>query len=113
VSGDPPALFVPMTMKPAITPDWNDLEVRRSRWLQIMALKPGITREQAQAGIDLVWHSVRAEELKQLGHSSERFRDGFLTNSHLFLGDGSKGVPVHGTVPTTLLIVMGMAALMA
>ncbi len=76
-------------------------------------LNPGITREQAQAGIDLVWHSVRAEELKQLGHSSERFRDAFLTNSHLSLGDGSKGVPVHGTVPTTLLIVMGMAALMA
>ncbi len=114
VGGDNPAVFVPMTMKPEITPGWNDLEERRSRWLHIIGrLNPGITREQAQAGIDLVWHSVRAEELKQLGHSSERFRDAFLTNSHLSLGDGSKGVPVHGTVPTTLLIVMGMAALMA
>ena len=48
-----------------------------------------------------------------MGHSSERWRDAFLTNSHLLLDDGSKGVPVHGTVPTTLIVVMGLAALMA
>ncbi len=114
VGGDSPAVFVPMTMKPEITPDWNDLEERRSRWLSIAGrLKPGLNRAQAQAGVDQLWYSIRADELKQLGHSSQTFRDAFLTNSHLFLDDGSKGVPVHGTVPTTLLIVMGMAALMA
>ena len=114
VGKDNPALFVPMTMKPQVTPDWNDLEERRSKWLNIVGrIKPGLTRQQAQARIDLLWHSLRANELQQMGHSSESFRDGFLTNSHLFLDDGSKGVPVHGRVPTTLLIVMGMAALMA
>ncbi len=114
VGGDNPAVFVSMTMKPEITPDWNDLEERRSKWLHIIGrLNPGLTRAQAQAGIDQLWHSIRADELKQLGRSSQTFRDAFLTNSHLFLDDGSKGVPVHGTVPTTLLIVMGMAALMA
>jgi putative ABC transport system permease protein len=114
VGGDNPAVFVPMTMKPEITPDWNDLEDRRSRWLDIVGqLKPGMSREQAQAGTDQVWHSIRADELKQLGRTSQRFRDAFLTNSHLFLEDGSRGVPVHGTVPTTLLIVMGMAVFVA
>src|SRR6266700_7962516 len=114
VGGDNPAVFVPMTMKPVITPDWNDLEERRSRWLNIAGrLKPGLTRAQAQAEIDQLWHSIRADDLKKLGHSSQRFRDAFLTNSHLFLDDGSKGVPVHGTGPTTVLIVMGMAVLMA
>ena len=113
VGGDNSAIFVPMTMKPEITPDWNDLEERRSGWLHIIGrINPGITREQAQAEIDLVWHAVRAEDLKQLGDSSRRFRDAFLTNSHLFLDDGSNGVPVHGTVPKTLLIAMGLAALM-
>ena len=112
VGGDNPAVFVPMTMKPVITPDWNDLEERRSRWLQIVGrLKSGITREQAQAGGDQVWHSIRADELKQLGRTSQTFRDAFLTNSHLFLDDGSKGVRVRGSV-TTLLIVMGMTVLM-
>src|SRR5262249_51688901 len=35
------------------------------------------------------------------------------TNSHLFLDDGSKGISVHGTLSSTLLIVMGLAGLMA
>jgi putative ABC transport system permease protein len=86
VGRDNPAVFVPMTMKPEITPDWNDLEERRSRWLDIVArLKPGMLHEQAQAGIDQDWHSIRADELKQIGRTSQRFRDAFLTNSHLFL----------------------------
>jgi putative ABC transport system permease protein len=114
VSGDNPAVFVPMMMKPEITPGWNDLEERRSRWLNILGrLKPDLTRQQAEAGVGPLWHSMRAEELTQMGHSSERWRDAFLTNSHLLLHDGSKGVPVHGTVPTTLIVVMGLAALMA
>jgi putative ABC transport system permease protein len=111
--GDNPSLFAPMMMKPEITPGSNDLEKRRSTWLNIVGrLKPGLSREQAQAGIDPLWHSIRAEELRQLGHSSQHFKDAFLTNSHLFLDDGSKGVPVHGNIPTTLKVVMAMAGLM-
>src|SRR6266700_411574 len=114
VGGDNPGVFVPMTMKPEITPDWNDLEERRSRWLSIVGrVKPGLSREQAQAGLDSLWHPIRADELKQLGRTSQRFRDGFLTNSHVFVEGGSKGVPAHGTASTTLLIIMGMAGLMA
>jgi len=114
VAGDNPAVFVPMMMKPVITPGWNDLEERRSKWLNIRGrLKTGVSRKQAQAGIDPLWHSIRAEELKQQGHSSPRFRDAFLTNSHLFFDDGSKGVPLHGTMVTTLLVVMAMAGLAA
>ena len=114
VAGDNPAIFAPMMMKPEVTPAWNDLEDRRSKWLNIVGrLKPGLTPEQAQAGIDPLWHSLRAEELQQQGRSSPQFRDAFLTHSHLFLDDGSKGVPRHGTISRTLLTVMAMAGLMA
>jgi predicted permease len=114
VSGDHPAIFTPMMMKPQITPEWNDLEERRSIWLNILGrLKPGLSREQGQAGIDQLWHSFRADELQRMGHSSQQFRDGFLTNSHLFLDDGSKGVPAHGSLPTTLIVIMGLSGLMA
>jgi predicted permease len=113
VSGDNPAVFVPMTMKPEITPGWNDLDARRSVWLNIAGrLRTGITREQAQAGIDPLWHSIRAEELSEMGHHSQRFKDEFLTYSHLFLEDGSKGLCAAEAGHTTLLVVMGMAALM-
>lgn len=112
-SGDSPAVFVPMMMKPEITPGWNDLEVHPSQWLNIVArLKPGLTRSQAQAGIDPLWHSLRADELKLRSHSSELFKQTFLTNSHLFLDDASKGVPVNGTGSPTLMVMMGMAGLL-
>lgn len=112
VSGDNPAVFVPMMMKPQITPGWNDLDARRSAWLNIVGrLKPGFSLEQAQAGIDPVWHAIRADELSEMGHSSQRFVDAFLTQSHLFLVDGSKGVPVSRSQLSALLPMMAMAAL--
>lgn len=112
-AGDSPALFVPMMMKPQITPGWNDLDVRRSVWLNIIGrLKPGLTRQQAQAAIDPLWHSIRAQELSEMGRSSEHFKDAFLTHSHLFLEDGSKGVWNTDGTRTALLVVMGMTGLM-
>lgn len=114
VSGDTPVLFVPMMMKPQITPGWNDLDARRSAWLNIIGrLQPGLTGEQGQARIDPLWHSIRAQEFSEMGHSSQRFKDDFLTNSHLFLADGSKGVWTSRSASTPLLVVMAMAALMA
>ena len=113
VAGDNPAVFVPITMKPEITPGWNDLDARRSVWLNIVGrLQPGLTREQAQAAVDPLWHSIRTQEFSEMGHSSQRLKDEFLTYSHLFLDDGSKGVRAAEDSHTSLLVVMGMAALM-
>ena len=114
VSGDDPAVFVPMLMKPQITPGWNDLEARRSAWLNMIGrLRPGLSRDEAQAGIDPLWHAIRAYELPLMGHSSQHFIDAFLTHSHLFLVDGSKGMPVSRIRLNALLPMMAMAALMA
>ncbi len=115
VMGDTPDLFVPMTMKAEIRPGITDLLDRKSRWLNIVGkLKPGLTREQAEAGINPLWYSIRAEELKQRGHSSERFKESFLTKSHLFVRDGAKGFsPLRADVQAPLLIIMGMVGLVA
>jgi putative ABC transport system permease protein len=114
VQGDHPSIFVPMAMKHEIAPGMDGLDERRSQWLNIIGrLKPGITHAQAQAGIETVWHSIRAEEMKSFPHASQQFRNAFLNNSRLFLENGAKGVPAHGPIPETLLIIMGMAGLMA
>ncbi len=115
VMGDTPDLFVPMTMKAEIRPGITDLLDRKSRWLAIVGkLKPGLTREQAEAGINPVWYSIRAEELKQRGHSSEHFKESFLTKSHLFVRDGAKGFsPLRRDVQEPLLIIMAMVGLVA
>ena len=115
VMGDTPDLFAPMTMKAEVRPGFKDLEDRTSRWLNIIGkLKPGLTREQAEAGINPLWYSIRDDELKQRGHSSEHFKESFLTKSHLFVRDGAKGFsPLRSDVQTPLLIIMAMVGLVA
>ncbi len=115
VMGDTPDLFAPMTMKAEIKPGMTDLLDIRSSWLNIIGkLNPGLTREQAEAGVNPLWYSLRADELKQRGHSSDSFRESFLTKSHLFVRDGAKGFsPLRENVQDPLLIIMGMVGLVA
>jgi len=61
-----------------------------------------------------LWYSIRADELKQRAHSSEHFKESFLTKSHLFVRDGAKGFsPLRGDVQEPLLIIMAMVGLVA
>jgi putative ABC transport system permease protein len=116
VMGDTPDLFAPMTMRAEIRPGLTDLLDIKSRWLNIVGkLKPGLTREQAEAGINPLWYSIRADELKQRGgHSSEHFIESFLTKSHLFVRDGAKGFsPLRSHFEEPLLIIMAMVGLVA
>ena len=113
VVGDAPDLFAPMMMKPEITPGWNDLDNHRSRWLNIFArVNPAVGRAQAEAGIDILWRSLRAEELKQIQHLTPSFADRFVAQSHLKLIDGALGFsPLREQIRTPLLIVMAMVGL--
>jgi predicted permease len=108
-----PDIFVPITMKKTMTPGEDDLLNHRSKWMNIIGrLKPGVSLAQAQAGVDPLWHALRADELSQQGRSSPRWRDEFLTNSHLFLLDGAKGFsPLRGDLRTPLLVLAGMVAM--
>jgi len=113
VPGDAPAVFVPMMMKPQVTPGWNDLDQRRSSWLNIIGrLQPSLTRQQSQAEINSLWYSLRSNELNEFSHNPpQTVRENFLTNSKLFLDDGSKGIAVHNDVPSMLVVAMALAGL--
>ncbi len=115
VMGDTPDVFVPMMMKSEVIPGSKDLDDRRSSWLNMIGkLKPGTSREQAEAGIGPLWSSVRSDELKEIKGVSERFRDHFVAKSHLSLLDGARGFsPLRSDVQMPLLIVMGMVGLVA
>ncbi len=115
VMGDTPDLFVPMTMQSQVMPGSDPLEDRRYSWLNVVArLKPGVSRAQAEAGISPLWSAIRADELKQLPHRTESFRENFVAKSHLFLNDGARGFsPLRDGVQTPLLIVMAMVGLVA
>ncbi len=78
--GDSPDLFVPMMMKPEVTPGWNDLDKHRSRWLNIIArLKPGESVATAEAGLEPLWKALRQEELKEIHDHSDKFIERFVS----------------------------------
>lgn len=114
VAGETPDVFVPASAKNTITPRWQDLEDRESHWLTIVGrLKPGEIQQQAQAGLEPLWHAIRAEELKQFHYHSERTRRLFLDESHIQLLDSARGFsPVRDQIRTPLLIVTGMVVLL-
>jgi putative ABC transport system permease protein len=111
--GTTPALFVPMSMKREITPAWDDLNDRRSQWLNIIGrLQPGTSRAQAEAATNALWYSIRSEEFKQLKTQTPRAKEGFLGRTKLFLFDGAKGFSaLRISMKTPLLVIMGMVLL--
>jgi putative ABC transport system permease protein len=115
VMGDTPCVFVPMMMKGEVVPGNKDLDDRRSMWLNIIGkLKPGISRDQAEAGVAPLWYSIRSDELKEIKNESDDFRSRFVDKSHLLVLDGAKGFsPLRSDVQTPLLIVMCMVGLVA
>lgn len=111
--GSPADLFVPMTMKPVVMPNSDDLDRHDSRWLNILGrIKPGATRAQAQAGMAPLWHALRTAELPLFKNNSKRFVDGFVTRSQLHVVDGARGFSYsRNDLRTPLLVVMGMVVL--
>ncbi len=65
--GNPPQVFAPVTMRVALNPQAAGLlENRRQRWVSTFGrLKPGMTMEQAQAGLQPLFHQMLDWEVEQ------------------------------------------------
>ena len=85
VWGEVPDVFVPMSMLDQVVPGKGGrLTDHTDRWMNVVGrLKQGESQEQAQVALAPLWHALRADELKALGHRSQRFIDDFLTHSQL------------------------------
>jgi predicted permease len=83
--GLPTNLWVPVMMKPAITPTWDALDDERNAWFYLFGrLKPGVTMQQAQAALKVLYRQRQEEELKgdffqKLPEMKERFLRGDFT----------------------------------
>ena len=54
-----PNIRVPVLMKAQMTPNWDDVENRRSRWVNVFGrLKPDVSREQAKAALQPYFHGI-------------------------------------------------------
>jgi predicted permease len=117
IGGYKPGVFAPISMCDVVIPFMNarnNLTNHLSLWLTLVArLKPGVTPVQAQASLAPLWHALRAQELTLYKSQTERFKKGFLDNSHLQVKDDSRGFsPDRTNLETPLVILMSMAGLL-
>ncbi|HKF49891.1 MAG TPA: ABC transporter permease [Terracidiphilus sp.] len=117
IGGAKPSVFVPVTMVEQAIP-WrtplDDLNNHQSAWLTIVArLKPGVTEAQANASLAPLWRTLRTHEYSLYKRQSERFRKGFIDNSHIRVLDDSRGFnPNRDDLQKPLIILFSMAGLL-
>jgi predicted permease len=117
IGGYRPAVFVPASMVDIAIP-WraplDDLKNHQSVWLTLVArLKPGVTRQQADASMRALWHTLRTNELPLFKQNSERFRKNFVDLSTFQVLDDSRGFnPNRTDLQKPLVILMSMACLL-
>jgi len=112
-STSPADMFVPIMMKAEMTPTWNDIDSWRSRWVTVMGrLKPGVTRDQAAASMNVLYKQLLHEDFKTVTRvPSGTFRERFLAKN-LELLPGNKGRSyLRSQFSTPLIVLMGMVGL--
>jgi len=114
--GQLPDIFIPITMKPQMTPNWNGLEDPKDNWVAILGRLPaGTTRARAQVALQPLYHSLLLAEVP-LMKLSEATKRQFLERP-LQLEPGASGRQVlqaDARQPLIFLVVMvGLVLLIA
>ncbi|HVT58298.1 MAG TPA: ABC transporter permease [Thermoanaerobaculia bacterium] len=87
----PSDLYVPMAMKSAVTPTWDDRKRRDSIWLKIFArMRPGVAPLEAATAMALPYRHVLQNDLSVFPHDSH-FSQRYLM-TRLELRDASQGL---------------------
>ncbi len=118
--GQAPDVWIPMMMQPDVMPgrDWlkdDETKVLRVMWLQVMGrLKPGVTLQQAQANVDVIFKQLLSGY--QIADLDGERRTNFL-NQSIKVRPGAAGanaVSEHfGTALLMLMAVVGFVLLIA
>ncbi|HKC72443.1 MAG TPA: ADOP family duplicated permease, partial [Terriglobales bacterium] len=114
--GQLPDIFIPITMKPQMTPNWNGLQDPKDNWVAILGrLQPGATRARVQVALQPLYHSLLLAEVP-LMKLSEATKRQFLERP-LLLESGASGrlvLQADARQPLIFLVVMvGLVLLIA
>ncbi len=105
-----PDVRVPMMMTPVFNPlPPTRLTSRRHQWLSVMArLKPNVSKEQAQASMDVLYRQIRELEAQDLPSSvSNAARESFVAGRIAVL-PGDQGLrSLQVDMKTSLLLLLG------
>lgn len=72
----PQAVYVPMMMKPLMTPGWDALDRPEANWLWIVGrLRKGLTPDEARARADALYHGFREQQIRAVPNlTAQQFR---------------------------------------
>ena len=106
-----PSIRVPVLMKAQMTPNWDDVDNRRSRWVNVFGrLKPGVTREQAKAALQPYFHNILEVEVLDAAFSgtTSYTREQFL-KGQVDLLDAARGrSPLRQQLSQPLWLLLGI-----
>ena len=103
-----PQVMVPVTMVKSMMADWDVLEQRRQRWVQVFGrLKPGVSMEQAKASLQPIFKATLNMEVQQSAFSraTKYTKDRFLAST-IDLLPGAQGRPQFRDRFQTPLVVL-------
>jgi predicted permease len=112
--GDAPDFSVPIMMQPVVMPSAENW-LRRSNntvdWLQVFGrLKPGVSREQAAAGIAAIFRRIQTELAAEIGMKPTNARE--WVEAKFVLVDGAAGLSqLRRQFTTPLYVLLGIVAL--
>ena len=114
VVGDRPSMFLPITSAEQIIPGAGALRDRRYSWLNIFGrLRSETTSKRAEVELSPVWHSLRADELQQMGNGNSEFRKHFLDDSHLQFKAGITALsPLREQIAGASTVLLAIALLL-
>ena len=107
-------VFVPVMMRPELIPLLNeelDFNNRRTRWVNVFGrLKPGVSRQQAQASLQPYFHGMLEMEVKEtaFNKASAEVRARFLQNVIEALPGGQGRSYIREKLSTPLWVLMAL-----
>ena len=103
--GQVASVRVPVMLKAQMTPNWDDVDNRRSRWVNVFGrLQPGVTGEQALAAMQPFFHGLLEQEVQMPAFSSTSAytREQFLKGQMSLLPAAQGRAPIRQQLETPL-----------
>src|SRR5262249_19630258 len=111
--GYAPSIRVPLTMKAQMTPNWDDVDNRRSRWVNVFArLRPRVTEEQALAAIQPFFQGLLEQEVHEapFSNTTAYTREQFLKGQVSLLPAAQGRSPIRQQLSQPLWLLLGIVA---
>jgi len=109
-----PQLWVPIQMKPLMTPGQDDMGNRRAHWVHVFArMKPGYSVQSARASLQPLFHQLLTQELQEpaMSQISAYDRNRFLRRSAAVETAATGYSGMREQYSTALIVLMAMAGL--